>query len=117
MNSTRQTGLRAEQIASDFLAGKGLREIERNFHCRFGEIDIIARHDEHLVFVEVRYRQSNSHGGAAASIGISKQRKLRNSALHYLQRNRLSDAPCRFDVISISGELENPRLDWIRNAF
>ena len=117
MNSTRQTGLRAEQIAREFLAGKGLREIEHNYVCRCGEIDIIARHREHLVFVEVRYRRSDKYGGGIASVDSKKQRKLRNTALYYLQQNGLSNAPCRFDVISISGELDNPSLNWIRNAF
>lgn len=117
MKTTRQKGFQAEQIASEFLAAQGLKEVARNFNCRYGEIDLIARDQDHLVFVEVRYRRSGSHGGGTGSIDFTKQRKLRNTALHYLQRNRLSDAPCRFDVVSVSGSLDKPVLDWIRNAF
>jgi putative endonuclease len=94
-----------------------LREIERNFSCRYGEIDIVSKHEKLIVFVEVRYRHSNSYGGGAASVDANKPRKLRNTAEYYLQQKRISNAACRFDVISVSGELDDPSLDWIQNAF
>lgn len=117
MSTTQTTGSLAEQIASDHLASNGLRQIERNFSCRYGEIDLIFRDREYLVFVEVRYRSSDSHGGAAGSIGPQKQQRLRRTAEFWLQQQRRSNSPCRFDVVTISGRLDNPVLDWIRNAF
>ena len=69
-------GEMAEQVAAEFLAGRGLKLIERNYRCRFGEIDLIMRHGPTLVFVEVRYRRNDSFGGAVESITAAKREKL-----------------------------------------
>jgi putative endonuclease len=106
-------GQAAEQTAADFLRARGLVEVGRNYRVRGGEIDLIMRDQEHLVFVEVRYRARNDFGGAAASVTAAKQARLTLAAQHYLQRTG-SQAPCRFDVVALDG---NQPPQWIRDAF
>ena len=104
----------AEARALAFLQARGLRLVERNVSSRLGEIDLIMREAETLVFVEVRSRASRSYGGAAASVGPGKQRRLQREAQRYMNA-RYGDRwpPCRFDVFAIdAGE-----ADWIRGAF
>ena len=92
----------------------GLTIIARNYRCRLGEIDLVARDGSTTVFVEVRKRASSAFGGAAASITSAKRRKLLKAARHYI--SRLPRVPqCRFDALLIEGE--PPRIEWIRNAF
>lgn len=107
-------GAAAESLAAEFLESRGLVIAARNYRCRFGEIDLIAREGETVVFVEVRRRTSEAYGGAAESITPAKRRRLLATARHYLVRAR-GTAPCRFDAVLIRGE--PPRVDWIRNAF
>ncbi len=106
-------GEHAETLAADFLQGKGLRIVARNYRSRYGEIDLIARDGSTVVFVEVRSRSSESYGGAAASITAAKREKLIKTARHYLA-GVSPLPPCRFDAVLLSGE--PPRIDWIRNA-
>ena len=104
----------AEALACDYLRARGLVIAGRNYRCRFGEIDVVARDGATLVFVEVRRRRSEAFGGAAASITAAKRSRLIATARHYLAR--LNEAPpCRFDVLLIRGE--PPRIEWIRDAF
>jgi putative endonuclease len=101
-------------MAAAFLERKGLRVIERNYRCRLGEIDLVAREGPTTVFVEVRQRASSAFGGAAASITAAKRQRLVRAARHYL--SRLTTLPeCRFDALLIEGD--PPRIDWIRDAF
>lgn len=102
-----------EQAACRYLEGQGLYLVARHHRCRHGEIDLIMRDADTLVFVEVRYRRSQRFGGAAQSVDIHKQRRLTAAAGHYLQRHP-STLPCRFDVLAIGA---NDRIDWIRHAF
>lgn len=105
----------AEEQAEKYLCRQGLRICARNYGIKSGEIDIIVRDQEQLVFVEVRYRHSDSFGTAAESVTPHKQKKLRRAALHYLQKNKLNEqCPCRFDIVAMSA---NNRIDWIKNAF
>lgn len=106
-------GHEAERRAENFLQQQKLRLLERNYRCRFGEIDLIMQEGDTLVFVEVRMRTNHFYGGAAASITAAKQAKLIQTARHYLSRHN-ADRPCRFDAILISGNLE---IEWIQNAF
>jgi len=110
-------GNRAEKLALKHLKKKGLKLIETNFNCRYGEIDLIMQDDDYLVFVEVRYRKNQQYGGALASIDQHKQLKLRRSAEYYLMRYKKTDSPCRFDILCVDGSLNNPHYDWIDNAF
>ena len=108
-----EAGQRAEELARDYLRRQGLTEIERNYRCRFGEIDLIMRDGKVLVFVEVRMRASNAFGGAVASIDARKQRKLLSAARHYISSTgRMPD--CRFDAVLLNGD---SRIEWIQNAF
>lgn len=108
-------GAEAEQLAAAFLQRQGLQLVESNYRCRFGEIDLICRDRDALVFVEVRLRGSEAFGGAAASITASKQHKLVLAARHYLLQQRTPPA-CRFDVVLLRGLRDND-IEWIRNAF
>lgn len=109
-----ELGAGAEAMAAAFLESRGLTILARNYRCRLGEIDLVARDGPTTVFVEVRKRASSAYGGAAASITAAKKLKLTRAARHYM--SRLSTLPqCRFDAVLIEGE--PPRIDWIRNAF
>ncbi|WP_298438523.1 YraN family protein [Ottowia sp.] len=114
--TTRQVGASAEDQALAHLLKAGLMLVERNYRTPGrggGEIDLILREPGGtLVFVEVRARQRASHGGAAASVGAVKQRRIVLAARHYLGRLR-APPPCRFDVVAIDGGA----VDWIKAAF
>ena len=112
------TGLEAEKIAATFLANHGLKLLMQNYHCRFGEIDLVMMDVKTLVFVEVKLRSSNQFGGAAASITQQKQQKLILTAQHYLQQHvkNQSQIACRFDAILMS-KTDLSSIEWIRNAF
>lgn len=104
-------GAKAEQRAADWIVAQGLKLVARNWQCRFGEIDLIAKEGATLVFIEVRARSSAAFGGAAGSIHRSKQEKLIRTAQMYLQT--ISPLPpCRFDAICIDGE----DLVWLKDC-
>ena len=107
-------GRAAEALAERLLTGAGLAIIARNFRCRHGEIDLIAREDDTFVFCEVRLRSSESHGGAAESITGHKQARIAAAARYFLTAR--PEAPCRFDVLLLQ-TLDAARIRWIRNAF
>lgn len=110
---SKSTGQFYEQQALVFLEQQGLQLVQQNYSCRFGEIDLVMREQQTLVFVEVKFRRSNSFGGAAAAVTSAKQQKLTRTALYYLQSS--GQQHCRFDVVAIT---EQPAdLLWIKNAF
>ena len=117
MNQTGILGNRAEKQALKFLTLRGLSLAERNFRSRYGEIDLIMRDADFLVFVEVRYRKNQNFGGALASVDIRKQAKLRRTAEFFLQKHKLSNQACRFDILCLTGSLSKPEIQWIDNAF
>ena len=114
--TTKQAGDAAEEQALAHLAAAGLRLVARNYRTPGrggGEIDLIMRAgDGTLVFVEVRRRASRSFGGAAASVGGVKQRRIVFAARHFLMRLP-SLPPCRFDVVAV----DEGRIEWIQAAF
>lgn len=114
--STKQKGDAAENRALDHLKTQGLNLVQRNYRTPGrggGEIDLIMQaQDGTLVFVEVRQREDDHHGGALASITSAKQRRIVFAARHYLMRLR-QQPPCRFDVVAVQGE----NLDWVKGAF
>ncbi len=114
--TTRTRGNAAEDAALAHLRASGLRLVERNYRTPGrggGEIDLILRApDGTLVFVEVRSRAGISHGGAAASVGVPKRRRIVLAARHYLLRFS-QPPPCRFDVVAIDGE----QIEWLPAAF
>ena len=112
----RTTGAHWEDAAQAQLLRAGLRLIARNWHCRHGELDLIMRDDDALVFVEVRYRGDAGHGDSAASIGPRKRAKLVHAAQMYLAAHpAMARLPCRFDVIAFDGSAGDG--SWLRNAF
>ncbi|HPT50932.1 MAG TPA: YraN family protein [Accumulibacter sp.] len=113
---SRVSGARAEDLAARFLERQGLVVLARNYRCRGGEVDLICRHGRGLVFVEVRFRRSASHGGAAASIVPSKQSRLILAARHYLAGHAHGDCDCRFDCLVLDA-LSESAIEWIRDAF
>lgn len=118
MNS-RSIGTQGEEIAVQFLTDHGYRIISRNFHCRFGEVDIIARKSEYLVFVEVKLRKNADYGAPREYVTISKQKKIKMTAAYYLTLHQ--DNPMvRFDVIEImapKGADHGYTVHHLENAF
>lgn len=116
--SARNTGIHWENAALLHVQNAGLELLDRNFHCRLGEIDLILADGDTIVFVEVRYRGDGARGDGTASVGPAKQRKLARAAQLWLQaRPQFSARPCRFDVIGCTGAPQRPQFDWVRNAF
>ena len=111
-------GAAAEAAAERYLHSRGLRTVERNFRCRGGEVDLVCRDGEVLVFVEVRLRRRSDFGGAAASITPRKRQRIVLAARHWLAQAgpRAASAPCRFDVVLMSA-LDDARTEWIQGAF
>lgn len=112
MSVRADIGRAAEDAAASLLTSKGMTVVERNFRAKVGEIDLVARDKDEIVFVEVRARASASFGGAAASVGGAKRRKLIKAALVWIQTNAYR-GPCRFDVVA----LDAGRAEHIPAAF
>ena len=108
-----ELGARAEALATDFLARQGLVLVTRNFRTRRGEIDVIVRDRDTLVFVEVRLRSRAAYGGAAASITPAKRARMLAAAHAYLATLE-REPPCRFDAILLDG-LDPARIAWERD--
>jgi len=113
----RQQGLMAEAHARCYLEAQGLTLLERNYRCRGGEIDLVMRDGDCVVFVEVRLRRSSRYGSGAESVDRRKPQKLIHAARHYLQAHHAGDRPARFDVVALSGCGAQLEVLWIRNAF
>ncbi len=117
-DSCHNTGQWAEELAQDHLCRHGLRPGMRNYRFKGGEIDLIMRHDDTLVFVEVRYRSRSDYGCSAETIDRRKRTRIISTAQHYLQNHRHdANRPCRFDVIAISGPKGQHKVQWIQSAF
>lgn len=111
----KQVGQAAEHFARDYLVSKGLSFVQSNFYCKQGEIDLIMKERDSLVFVEVRYRSSSAFGSAAESVTYPKQQKVLRAAEYYLMQHRIPNHFCRFDVIGIAGNQKE--VEWIKDAF
>jgi putative endonuclease len=113
-----ESGRAAEQLARRFLEKRGLRLLASNYRCRYGELDLVMRHQERLVIVEIRYRRDCGFMTPAESIGVAKRQRIARATLHFIQHNpRHQRQPVRFDVVSLSGSLEDSRIDWMPGAF
>lgn len=118
MTRQRNTGDAFELAAEQYVQACGADTLARNVRCRYGEIDLVLRDKNSIVFAEVRYRNGSGFGGAAASVGNAKQRRLISAAQFYLQAHpALARMPCRFDVIAISGVIAQPQIEWLKDAF
>ena len=111
--STRQTGADYERAAGYYLEKQGCEVLEYNYRCRAGEIDLIAKDGEYLVFCEVKYRSDGRKGSPLEAVGAGKQRTIFRCAMFYLAEHHTEDVPCRFDVIGIEGA----EVTHIKNAF
>ncbi len=110
-------GKELEAVAAKYLVQQGLKLIDRNFTRPYGELDLIMLQQKILVFVEVRYRRTADYGDGAASITHSKQLRLQKAAYSFLAHHpEFSMLPCRFDVVSISGQVPY-QINWIPDAF
>lgn len=107
----KASGDAGEAAAEQHLSSSGLKLVERNYRCRFGEIDLIFQDGATLVFVEVRRRTSASFGGATESITAAKRERLLATAKHYLSGRKA--CPCRFDAVLLQGA--DP-IRWVKNA-
>ncbi len=110
-------GKKGEELAVAQLKKLKFKILERNYKCRLGEIDIIAREKDTLVFVEVKTRATADFGGPAAAVTFHKQRQLSRVALTYLGEKKLTNIPARFDVVAVEIIPPAPRIEVIRNAF
>jgi putative endonuclease len=115
---SRARGKHWEIVAERWLRQQKAHIIGRNYSCRFGEIDLIARDGGDIAFVEVKYRSRSGYGSGAEHVTRSKQRKIVSTARQYLQNHRYAPAQVfRFDVISISDSPEGTQIQWIKSAF
>jgi len=110
-------GKRAEDSAADFLKQRGYNIIRRNYRNKLGEIDIVARHQGIICFVEVKARRSARYGLPQEAVSQSKQAKISRVALSFLKENGLLDSKARFDVVSILYSVDHPKIDLIQDAF
>jgi len=114
----KDIGFIGEDLAINFLEKNGYEILERNYKCRYGEIDLIARIEDRLVFVEVKLKKGESYCKAIEAVDYSKQKKIIKSALNYIQENNIENLGIQFDIIGI--ELEDgkpPSIIHIKNAF
>lgn len=112
--NTRKIGTDKEELAAEYLAGRGMRIMERNFRGRQGEIDIIGYHDGYLVFVEVKYRKNTVRGTALEAVDVRKQRQICKTADYYRYLHHCGEVTAvRYDVLAIQGE----EICWVQNAF
>lgn len=114
MSADRTAGARAEALAAAFLEGRGLVIVDRNVRNRFGEIDLVAKERDTLVFVEVRLRTSSRFGGASASITAAKRSRLAAAAESYLATLKRTP-PCRIDAILLD-RLDPARIEWLQDV-
>ncbi len=114
MKNRRKTGAEYERKTAEYLESLGWKLLERNYRCRTGEIDLIARDGRTLVFVEVKYRRSRAYGNPAEAVDGRKQHTICRVSDYYRMTHGISeDQPCRFDVAAIEGD----EVCLIRNAF
>lgn len=111
----RNNGAQAEQWAAQHLQQQGMKLIARNYHGRFGEIDLIMQDGAALIFIEVRLRRNADFGGAAASIDAHKQQRIIRTAQQYLS-SLARIPPCRFDVV-LMDDAQGHNVQWLKNAF
>ncbi len=114
----RETGILGEKLAGDLLRGRGYEILEANYRSPYGEIDLVARHGDYLVFVEVRTKRSHDFGSPEESITQAKQDRLVATAWHYLESHGGTNLPWRIDAVAVELEGSNrpSRIEIIENA-
>jgi putative endonuclease len=117
LNRRQQYGQNRERLAENHLRRRGYKILERNYRTPFGEIDLVARHQKAIVFVEVKARRSRRFGLPQEAVTPTKQRKLSMAALAYLKHYGTVDTDARFDVVTVQDRFSPPRIEVISNAF
>lgn len=112
-----RTGKRGEDIAVAYLKKAGYCIVERNYKCLFGEIDIVAKEGDTVVFVEVKSRKSEEFGNPQDAVGLEKQRKISKISLKYLVEKHLYPCNARFDIVAIKMLSDGNKVEIIQNAF
>ena len=115
--TTKQTGNKGEQIAMQHLKQQGLEIVEMNYRFGHGEIDVVARDGDVLVFCEVKTRYTDEFGAPEYAITPRKQQQLRKVAQAYLFDHEIREVDCRFDVVAIRMTGNRPEINYIKNAF
>jgi putative endonuclease len=113
----KEIGQRGENLAVAYLQNLGYKVLERNYRCKLGEVDIIARDNDTLVFIEVRTRSSLDFGLPQESINRRKRHQISKVALEFMLRKKMKNIPARFDVVAISLEPGKEKVDHIKDAF
>jgi putative endonuclease len=114
----QRTGLQGEELAVGFLVKKGYTVLERNYRCKGGEVDIVARDGKTVVFVEVKTRRTLSYGVPQLAVTSFKQRQIMKASLTWISSHRSHETPARFDVIAITLQSSgDPSIEHIQNAF
>ena len=113
----KELGRKGEEVALRFLKKKGYRIIEKNYVCKMGEMDIIAKEKDTLAFIEVKTRTSTEFGPPQLAVTPSKQRQLSKVALSYLNKKQLNDVKARFDVVAILLGQKGEEIELIKDAF
>ena len=113
----RAVGKAGEEAAVQYLLQSGYRILERNYRCRFGEIDLIARDGRTLAFIEVKTRRSRRFGPAASAVTFEKQRHLIRASQTYLRQRGKADDLCRFDVVTIDLNAHGVSIELIKDPF
>ena len=116
-NNRQKLGQTGESLAAWYLKKNGYKIIEQNYRTPLGEIDIIAREKKIIVFVEVKSRRSNRFGNPKWAVTPQKQRKISRVALQYLKSTRQMNKSARFDVVAVSSNRDEPRIEIVKNAF
>ena len=120
MSDKRQAlGREGEAAARAYLERRGVRILVQNFRCAAGEIDLIGRTRDTLVFIEVKTRTSGAFGPPHLAVHLRKQRQIVRAAQWFLAERDVSEVPCRFDVVAVTFPLDDgrPVVDWVQNAF
>lgn len=113
----KELGKKGEELALRFLKKRGYRIIERNYVCKMGEMDIIAKEKDTLAFVEVKTRTSTLFGPPQLAVNSMKQRQLSKVALNFLKEKQLEDVKARFDVVAILIGPKGEEIELIKDAF
>jgi putative endonuclease len=117
-NTRKDLGVKGEDLAVRYLKKKGFKVIQRNYHCPMGEIDLIAREGDTLVFIEIKARSSSEYGLPQDAVDRFKQKKIIQAAKAYLAEHHLTeDIPARFDVVAIHLTPAGPAIELIEDAF
>jgi len=117
-NHTREIGNVTEGIALHHLIENGLTLITQNFNVRLGEIDLIMKENNTIVFVEVKYRKNTNYGYPEETVTVKKQKKIRSTALLFIAKNsQYKNFQPRFDVVALLPNGSSMSINWIKNAF